>query len=86
MKKRELILGVLSSAIISCTRRNDIHIKDSAGTTYTDEPTVEDDSVCTETELIIPLEQFPELRVRNGNALVSFPESFVHVLIVYKGR
>ena len=84
MKKRELVFALIGSAILSCTRRfeNKHGTSDSAGPNANDETNSNEDSMCLETALSVQLDEYPELRLSNGNALISFPDSFVHVLIV----
>ena len=37
---------------------------------------------CAEEDLMISLEEYPELQMINGSAHISFPDQFVHLLVV----
>ena len=37
---------------------------------------------CTESNMILPLQEYPELQIIGGNTTVSFSEEYIHLLIV----
>ncbi len=85
MRRRPFLAGLLGYALTACRKQSkkEEPIEDSAA--------LSDDSLVEETEeaedcipqdLSISLSDYSELRMIGGSAFVSFPDQFVHLLVV----
>ena len=86
MKRRKLILGIMAF-ISACRSKVQEERLDSAQkeTNESFNPVPKEDSaamLCEPQELSISLLEYPELRDVGGAAYVSFPDQFVHLLII----
>ena len=95
LSRRTYVKFLLFEFLLACTNKNQNTQQDDTSSTNIDSPpndvdtatlTEPEDSAtendCLESTLQVDLLEYPELLVVGGNQTVSFPEQFVHVLII----
>jgi len=95
LSRRTYVKFLLFEFILACTSKSPNSPQEDTSSTNIDSPpndadtatlTENEDSAeeddCLESTLQVDLLEYPELLVVGGNQTVSFPEQFVHVLII----
>ena len=78
MKRRTVLVALISSVFAAC-RRLDTKQETAAPLPPDDSAETEE---CLPQELSISLDEYPQLTEVDASALVSFPDQFVHLLVV----
>ena len=85
MRRRPFLAGLLGYALTACRKhsKKEASVEDS-GALSEDSliEEIEEGEDCLPQELSISLSDYPELRTVGGSSIVSFPEQFVHLLVV----
>ncbi len=89
MRRRQLIVGAMGSFLAACwgvvsKDKSDSEERDPEDTapevaTEDAPPELED---CDPQDLVISLAEYPKLREVGQSSIISFPEQFVHILVV----